>query len=301
MYNVSILFKFLKYGVYGEVIAIRSIDVSEIEKKVAELCIEANCHLGRDVLESIKSAATVEESTVGKEILKQLRENAVIAGDEEIPICQDTGFAIIFLEIGQNVLLTGGDLYTSVNNGVRDGYTKGFLRKSIVKDPLDRVNTGDNTPAIIHTEIVPGENVKITVAPKGGGSENMSALKMLKPAEGVDGVKSFIIETVKNAGPNPCPPVVVGVGIGGSMEKAAVMSKHALTRTLGELSSDPDTAELEKELLVEINKTGIGPQGLGGRTTALAVHIEKFATHIASLPVAVNISCHVYRHKTAVI
>lgn len=282
-------------------IAIRSIDVIEIEKKVAELCIEANCHLGSDVLDSIKDAAMVEESHIGKEILNQLIENAAIASDEEIPICQDTGFAIIFLQIGQGVSLTGGDLYTAVNNGVREGYARGFLRKSIVKDPLDRVNTGDNTPAIIHTEIVPGENVKITVAPKGGGSENMSALKMLKPADGVDGVKGFIIETVKNAGPNPCPPVVVGVGIGGSMEKAAVMSKHALTRTLGEPSPDHETAELEKELLAEINKTGIGPQGLGGLTTAFAVHIEKFATHIASLPVAVNISCHGYRHKTAVL
>lgn len=286
---------------YEEVIAIRSIDVSEIEKKVSQLCIEANCHLGTDVLESIEKAAVAEESNIGKEILNQLIENAAIANDEEIPICQDTGFAIIFLEIGQDVILTGGDLYTAVNNGVKDGYTNGFLRKSIVKDPLNRINTGDNTPAIIHTEIVPGENVRITVAPKGGGSENMSALKMLKPADGVDGVKSFIIETVKNAGPNPCPPVVIGVGIGGSMEKAALMSKHALTRTLGELSHDPVTAELEKELLVQINKIGIGPQGLGGRTTALAVHIEKFATHIASLPVAINISCHVYRHKTAVI
>lgn len=282
-------------------IAIRSIDVSEIEKKVAELCIEANCHLGNDVLESINNAAAAEESHIGKEILNQLVENAAIADNEEIPVCQDTGFAIIFLEIGQGVLLTGGDLYTAVNDGVRSGYAKGFLRKSIVKDPLDRINTGDNTPAIIHTDIVPGENVKITVAPKGGGSENMSALKMLKPADGIDGVKSFIIETVKNAGSNPCPPVVVGVGIGGSMEKAAVMAKHALIRTLGEPSHDSDTAGLEKELLAEINKIGIGPQGLGGRTTAFAVHIEKFPTHIASLPVAVNISCHVYRHKSAVI
>lgn len=284
-----------------EVIVIRTINVSEIEKTVAKLCIESNCNLGSDVLNALEKAASDETSQIGAEILSQLIENATIAGDEEIPICQDTGFAIVFLEIGQEVLLTGGDLKEAVNKGVRTGYLNGFLRKSMVHDPLNRINTGDNTPAIIHTQIVPGVNVKITLAPKGGGSENMSGLKMLKPAEGVEGVKAFILDTVRNAGPNPCPPIVVGVGIGGSMEKAAMMSKHALTRDLGTPNPDPETDRLEQELLVDINKTGIGPQGLGGTTTALAVHIEKYPTHIASLPVAVNISCHAYRHKTVVL
>lgn len=282
-------------------VTIRTINVSDIEKAVAKLSIEANCSLGSDVLEALNNAVSYETSGIGSEIFNRLIENAQIAHTEQIPICQDTGFAIVFLEIGQEVLLTGGDLTEAVNNGVRTGYTEGYLRKSMVGDPLERANTGDNTPAIIHLQIVPGQHVRITLAPKGGGSENMSSLKMLKPAEGVEGVKAFIIDTVRKAGPNPCPPIVVGVGIGGSMEKAALMSKYALTRELGTPSPDSETSALEHELLEAINNTGIGPQGLGGKVTALAVHIEKFATHIASLPVAVNISCHAYRHKTVVL
>ena len=282
-------------------IVIREIDVSLIKKSVSDLCIKANCYLGIDVLNKLQDAKVTEKTPVGREILDQLLQNAEIAKNEEIPMCQDTGFAIVFVEIGQEVHIVGGELNKAINDGVSDGYTRGFLRKSIVGDPLNRVNTDDNTPAMINYEIVPGDKVKITVAPKGGGSENMSGLKMLKPAEGEEGVKSFIIETAKNAGPNPCPPIVVGVGIGGSMEKAALMAKHALTRNLGEKSTDQDTARLEQELLESINKLGIGPQGLGGLNTALAVHIEKYPTHIASLPVAVNIGCHAYRHKVIVI
>jgi fumarate hydratase subunit alpha len=278
------------------VIIIREIDVSVIKKSVSDLCIQANCYLGVDVINKLHEVMLKEKTPVGREILDQLLQNAEIAKNEEIPMCQDTGFAIVFLEIGQEVHLVGGDLEKAINEGVSDGYTRGYLRKSMVSDPLNRVNTGNNTPAIIHSTIVPGDIIKITVAPKGGGSENMSALKMLKPAEGEEGVKSFIIETVKNAGPNPCPPIVVGVGIGGTMEKAALMAKHALTRNLGEKSADQDTARLEQDLIDSINKLGIGPQGFGGLTTALAVHIEKYPTHIASLPVAVNIGCHAYRH-----
>ncbi|MHB9094496.1 MAG: fumarate hydratase [Eubacteriales bacterium] len=276
----------------------RQIDVSVIRDAVSRLCVEANCHLGNDVLCKLKEAAIAEKTTIGQEILGQIIENAAIADNEEIPMCQDTGFAVVFMEIGQETFLTGGNLLEAVNDGVREGYVNGFLRKSMVRDPLDRINTGDNTPAIVHLQIVPGEQIKITVAPKGGGSENMSAMKMLKPAEGEEGVKRFVIDTVRNAGPNPCPPVIVGIGIGGTMEKAAIMAKHALTRTIGEESSDPDTSKLEKELLDSINRLGIGPQGLGGSVTSLAVHIEKFPTHIACLPVAVNIGCHAYRHKT---
>ncbi len=282
-------------------ITIREIDVAIIKKAVSELCIQANCYLGDDVTNKLHEAVLNEKTPVAREILEQLLQNAEIAKNEEIPMCQDTGFAIVFMEIGQGVQFIGGELDQAVNEGVCEGYTKGFLRKSMVGDPLDRVNTGDNTPAIIHYDIVPGDKVKIIVAPKGGGSENMSALKMLKPAEGEEGVKSFIIETVKNAGPNPCPPIVVGVGIGGTMEKAALMAKHALTRNLGEKSADPAAARLEQELLDSINKLGIGPQGFGGYNTALAVHVEKYPTHIASLPVAVNIGCHAYRHKVVVI
>ncbi len=280
---------------------IRKINVCEIKKAVKDLCIEANCHLGDDVLRVIRNMSTEEKSPVGQEVLEQLVENAVIADKEEIPMCQDTGMVVVFLEIGQDVLLTGGDITAAVNNGVRDGYTEGYLRKSVVNDPFHRVNTGDNTPAVIHTQIVPGDQVKITVLPKGGGSENMSAFKMLKPGEGAEGVKKFVVESIQNAGPNPCPPIIVGVGIGGTMEKAAIMAKHALTRPLGQESDDPETAKIERDLLKAINKLGIGPQGFGGNVTAFAVHIEKFATHIASLPVAVNLSCHAYRHKTVII
>lgn len=233
--------------------------------------------------------------------MKQLLENAHIARENAVPMCQDTGFAVVFLELGQDVNITGGFLYDAVNEGVRKGYTEGYLRKSIVNHPLQRINTGDNTPAVIHTSIVPGDKLTITVAPKGGGSENMSAIRMLKPAEGREGVKKFVLETVKNAGPNPCPPVIVGVGMGGTFEKAALLAKQALLRPLGQPHPESDIAELESELLEEINKTGIGPQGLGGRTTALGVHILTYPCHIASLPVAVNINCHAARHKKAVL
>lgn len=283
------------------VLHIRRVDVNEIEKMVANLCVDANCHLNPDVVKLIRDAAHHEASVVGVDILNQIIENSIIANNEEMPICQDTGFAIVFIYLGQDVLLTNGDLTEAVNKGVRLGYNKGYLRKSMVKDPLDRVNTEDNTPAIIHLQIVPGDQIEITVAPKGGGSENMSTLKMLKPADGEEGVKNFVLDSIKKAGSNPCPPVVVGIGIGGSMEQAALMSKHALIRPIGQKASDSSTARLEGELLEAINKTGIGPQGLGGHTTALAVHIERFPTHIACLPVAINISCHAYRHKTGII
>ncbi len=282
-------------------ILIRKIDVSAIKKAVRDLCIEANCHLDDEVTGLLKEMAGREKSPVGKEILAQILENAVIADEEAVPVCQDTGTVVIFIELGQEVLLTGGDFQQAVDEGVSEGYREGYLRKSMVSDPLDRVNTGDNTPAVLHVRIVPGQQVKITVAPKGGGSENMSACKMLKPGEGEEGIRNFVLETVRNAGPNACPPVVVGIGIGGTMEKAALMAKHALTRPLGQKSEDPQTAGLEDRLLEAINRLGIGPQGLGGTTTALAVHIEKFAAHLASLPVAVNLSCHAYRHKTFVL
>lgn len=228
-------------------------------------------------------------------------ENAGIASAESIPMCQDTGFAVVFAQLGQEVHIVNGDFNDAINEGVRKGYHEGYLRKSIVGNPLSRVNTGDNTPAVIHTKIVPGENINITVAPKGGGSENMSALKMLKPAEGVEGVKNFVLDTIKNAGPNPCPPLIIGVGIGGTMEKCALLAKEALLRTVGKPHPLEDITQLEQELLEKINKLGIGPAGLGGRTTALAVHIEIFGAHIASLPVAVNINCHAARHKSVVI
>lgn len=253
------------------------------------------------MLQSFKGALESEISLTGKDILGQLLINAQIASDNQVPMCQDTGFAVIFLELGQDVRITGGDLYDAVNEGVSTGYTEGFLRKSIVAHPLRRVNTGNNTPALIHTTIVPGENLKIIVAPKGGGSENMSGIKMLKPAEGLEGIKKFVIEVVKTAGPNPCPPIVVGIGIGGTFEKAALLAKESLLRPLGSENPDPEEDALEKELLVAVNKLGIGPQGLGGKTTALAVHVKTYPCHIASLPVAVNINCHASRHKEAVL
>ncbi|MBM7854129.1 fumarate hydratase subunit alpha [Desulfohalotomaculum tongense] len=257
--------------------------------------------MGDDVLEALAKSLEQEVSSGGREILKLLMENARISREENIPMCQDTGFTVVFLELGQDVHLEGGDINEAINEGVRKGYRQGYLRKSIVGHPLKRVNTGDNTPCVIHTRVVPGENLKITVAPKGGGSENMSALKMLKPADGVEGVKKFVIDTVKAAGPNPCPPLVIGVGIGGTMEKAALMAKEALLREVGTKNPQQDLAELELQLLNEINKLGIGPQGLGGRVTALAVHIKTFAAHIASLPVAVNINCHAARHKSIIL
>ncbi|MCL5290466.1 MAG: fumarate hydratase [Eubacteriales bacterium] len=274
----------------------KTIDAHTIIEAVARICQEANFNLGQDMLDSFKKAYEEEISLTGKEILQQLLKNSEIARLDSVPMCQDTGYAVVFAELGQDVRITG-NLYDAINEGVRKGYTEGYLRKSIVGHPLERKNTGDNTPAVIHTKIVPGENLRIIVAPKGGGSENMSAIKMLKPAEGVEGVKKFVIDTVKAAGPNPCPPVVVGVGIGGTFEKAALLSKEALLRNLGEKNKLPDIALLEEELLAEINKLGIGPQGLGGRVTALAVHVEIYAAHIASLPVAVNLNCHAARHK----
>lgn len=264
---------------------------------MARLCQEANYYLGEDVLQAFAAACEREISLTGKEILRQLIENAEIARREQVPMCQDTGFAVVFVELGQEVMISGGYLYDAITEGVRRGYQEGYLRKSIVAHPWQRVNTGDNTPPVIHTRIVPGDRLKIIVAPKGGGSENMSALKMLKPADGLEGVKKFVIETVKAAGPNPCPPIVVGVGVGGTFEKAALLAKEALLRPLNQPHPDPDVAAVERDLLAEINSLGIGPQGLGGLITALAVHMEIFPCHIASLPVAVNINCHAARHK----
>ena len=274
----------------------REIRVLEIEEAVKEMCISINYELSEDMSCALRAAVDKEESPLGKQVLEQLQENLVIAREDRIPICQDTGMAVVFLEIGQDVHLTGGDLEEAVHAGVRQGYTEGYLRKSVVGDPLLRVNTKDNTPAVIYTRIVPGEKVKITVTAKGFGSENMSRIFMLKPAQGVEGVKEAILETVREAGPNSCPPVVVGVGIGGTFEKAALMAKQALLRPAGEMAAEPHIRELEEELLEKINAFGIGPAGLGGRVTALAVHINTYATHIAGLPVAVNMCCHVDRH-----
>ncbi|MCR4589434.1 MAG: fumarate hydratase [Lachnospiraceae bacterium] len=280
---------------------IREIQVSEITEKIAEMCIKANHFLSEDMRDVLNKAEESETSPIGKDILLQLKDNLAIAGEDMIPICQDTGMAILFMDIGQDVHLTGGDLTEAVNKGVSIGYTDGYLRKSVVSDPLLRENTGDNTPAIIHTRIVPGDKVKITLAPKGFGSENMSRVFMLKPAQGREGVKEAVLSAVKDAGPNACPPMVVGVGIGGDFEKCAILAKQALTRNAGEHSPLQHIRELEEELLKEINETGIGPGGLGGSTTALSVNINTFPTHIAGLPVAVNICCHVNRHITVTI
>ena len=275
---------------------VREINVSELTENIKEMCIEANHYLSSDMNEALKNAVDTEESELGKKILNQLQENLQIADTETIPICQDTGMAVIFMEIGQDVHFIGGDFEEAVNEGVCQGYTEGFLRKSVVKDPIIRENTKDNTPAILHTEIVPGDKVKITIAPKGFGSENMSRVFMLKPADGIEGVKNAILTAVKDAGPNACPPMVVGVGIGGTFEKCAILAKKALTRNLNEHSSIPYVEELEKEMLEKVNRLGIGPGGLGGTTTALAVNINTYPTHIAGLPVAINICCHVNRH-----
>jgi fumarate hydratase subunit alpha len=261
------------------------------------MCQEANIYLGDDVVNALKSSLDTEESPVGKEVLKQLIENIDIAKNEQIPICQDTGFAIFFIEWGQEVHLNGGSLEEAINAGVKKGYTEGYLRKSIATDPLyERKNTGDNTPAVIYTDLVPGDQVKITFAPKGGGSENMSTVKMLKPSDGEAGVVDFVVNHCKAAGPNPCPPIVVGVGIGGTFEKVAMLAKKALLRPVGEPNPDPKFAALEKKLLEKINNLGVGPQGFGGRTFALAVHIETFPSHIASMAASVNINCHACRH-----
>lgn len=275
---------------------IRTIRVEEITKNIKEMCIEANHFLSPDMAEAMKCAEKNEESPLGKQILEQLQENLKIAGEDMIPICQDTGMAVVFLEIGQDVHLEGGALEDAVNEGVRQGYVEGYLRKSVVGDPLIRENTKDNTPAVLHTRIVDGDQVKIKVAPKGFGSENMSRVFMLKPAEGIEGVKDAVLTAVKDAGPNACPPMVVGVGIGGTFEKCALMAKEALTREVGSHSEIEYVKELEEELLTKINSLGIGPGGLGGTTTALAVNINTYPTHIAGLPVAVNICCHVNRH-----
>lgn len=279
----------------------RTVQVEKIRKAVKEMCIQANHFLSEDMKARLDQAAADEASPLGRQVLAQLQENLKIAGEDMIPICQDTGMAVVFLKVGQDVHLEGGGLTDAVNQGVRDGYVEGFLRKSVVGDPLERVNTGDNTPAVIHYEIVEGDQVEITLAPKGFGSENMSRVFMLKPADGIQGVKDAILTAVRDAGPNACPPVVVGVGIGGTFEKCALMAKHALTRNLDEESPVPYVRDLEKEMLEKINSLGIGPGGLGGRVTALAVNIETYPTHIAGLPVAVNICCHVNRHCHKVI
>ena len=277
----------------------REIQVSAITETVARLCVSANRHLPADVQEAITRARAVEQWAPAQEILDRIRENYQIAANNEVAICQDTGMACVFLEIGQDVHLVG-DLKEAVNEGVRQGYAQ-YLRKSVVRDPLDRVNTGDNTPAMLYTDLVPGDQVKITVAPKGFGSENMSQIRMLKPSDGLQGVKDFILRVVEDAGPNPCPPIVVGVGVGGTFDKAAYLAKKALMRPLGSHNETPFYAQLESEMLDRVNALGIGPQGFGGRTTALAVNIEYLPTHIAGLPVAVNINCHVTRHQTEVL
>lgn len=279
----------------------KTISVDEITKNIKEMCIEANHFLSEDMKKAINNAYEKEESEVGKNVLEQLQENLKIAANDMIPICQDTGMTVVFMEIGQDVHFINGNLEDAINQGVREGYIEGYLRKSVVSDPLIRENTKDNTPAVIHYSIVPGENVTITVAPKGFGSENMSRVIMLKPADGIEGVKKAILTVVKDAGPNACPPMVVGVGIGGTFEKCALLAKKALTREISEHSSIPYIKDMEVELLNEINKSGIGPAGLGGKNTALAVNIETYATHIAGLPVAVNICCHVNRHCKRVI
>ena len=279
----------------------REIHSNEITNAVRELCIKANSFLPKDIENSLKKSFEDEKFEIAKDTLLKLIENSSIASSENVPICQDTGMACIFLEIGQDVHISGQFIDDAINEGVKQGYEEGYLRKSIVKDPINRINTKDNTPAAITYEFVPGENIKITVAPKGFGSENMSKIKMLKPADGIEGVKKFITDTVKEAGPNPCPPMVIGVGIGGNFDKVAALAKKALLRPIDEYNSDDFYKNLEEEMLVKINQLGIGPQGFGGKTTALGVNIETLPTHIAGLPVAVNISCHVTRHASCII
>ncbi len=278
----------------------RDIRCDEISETIAQLCIEANYYLGDDVIEALRVARDDEVSPVGQEVLDRLLENAAVAREDGMPLCQDTGLTVVFLDLGQDTHVIGGDLYEAVQEGVRRGYREGYLRKSIVDRPFStRINTNDNTPAVIHCQIVPGDSLKITVVPKGGGSENMSALAMLKPADGRQGVVDFVVKTVEEAGANPCPPTIVGVGVGGTTEKAMWMAKHSLLREVGQPSPDPEAAELERDIVKRVNRLGIGPQGLGGRTTALAVHVETHPCHIASLPVGVNIQCHSARHKQA--
>ena len=279
----------------------REIQASVITDTIERLCIEANQVLPDDIKKSIQACRASEDGEIACGILDNIIENYQIAENEQVPICQDTGMACVFLEIGQDVHIVGGDLTEAVNEGVRRGYTNGYLRKSVVKDPVRRGNTGDNTPAMLYTEIVPGENIKITVGPKGFGSENMSAIRMFKPSAGIEGIKDFILETVETAGPNPCPPMVVGVGIGGTFDKATLLAKKALMRPVDSENEDPYYADLEKEMLEKINQLGIGPQGFGGKTTAIGLNIETMPTQIAGMPCAINISCHVTRHKTEVI
>src|SRR5690554_1294378 len=275
----------------------RTISTDQIIEAVKDLCIDAACILNDDIREKIKEAKQQEESPFAKSILDQLLENARIAKEDRVPLCQDTGMAVVFLRLGQDVHITGGSLYVAIDKGVRRGYSQGYLRKSVL-DPLTRENTGDNSPAVIHTEIVDGDRLEITLAPKGFGSENMSKLAMLKPSDEIEGIKAFVLDTVIEAGANPCPPIIVGIGIGGTMDKAAYIAKRSLLRRLGEKNPDPQLTQLELELLDLVNSTGIGSQGLGGKTTALAVHIEAFPTHIAGLPVAINIQCHCARHRS---
>jgi len=279
--------------------SMREVRYDKVVEAVSNLCMTANYDLGEDVAEAVRRAYDIEESPTGKSILKQILENADISRRERIPICQDTGFAVFFVELGENVRVAGGTISDAIREGVKKGYTEGYLRKSIVNDPvLERKNTGDNTPPVIHWELRGGDALHITCAPKGGGSENMSEVKMMKPADGIEGVKDFVVDRVRRSGGNPCPPVIVGVGIGGTFERCALLAKRALIRKLGDHNPDPRYAETERELLTRINNLGIGPMGLGGRTTALAVHIETCPCHIASMPVAVNINCHAARHKS---
>ncbi|SKC82298.1 fumarate hydratase [Maledivibacter halophilus] len=279
----------------------RNVDVKEIIGAVKEMCISSNYNLGKDVLDAFEKSKRSEESSVGRGIIENLIKNAEIAKNNQVPMCQDTGMAVVFVELGQEVQIIGGNITEAINEGVRQGYKEGYLRNSVVEDPLIRKNTGDNTPAIIYYDIVPGNKIKITISPKGFGSENMSKTRMLKPSDGIKGVEDFVVETVSQAGPNPCPPIVVGVGVGGTLDKAVYLAKKALLRPIGNHSNLEHIKKIEKSLLDKINNLGIGPQGLGGNTTALAVNIEVFATHIAGLPVAVNINCHASRHEERII
>lgn len=279
----------------------REISVKDIISRVKDLCIDANYNLGEDVEKALKEGYQKEESPTSKETLNQIIENVQIAKEGEFPLCQDTGFAVVFVDMGDQVFVKDGNLFDAINEGVRQGYKEGYLRKSILGDPIERKNTGDNTPAVIHMNVVKGDKLKIIVAPKGGGSENMSEVKMMKPSDGVEGVKEFVIDMVRRSGSNPCPPIIVGVGIGGTFEKCAEMAKRSLLRGVGERNPNPFYAKLEEELLEKVNKLGIGPQGFGGRVTALDVHVETYPCHIASFPAAVNIQCHAARHKEAVI
>jgi len=280
----------------------REIKASKITEVVKKLCMDANVYLPEDVVKVIKESKEKEESQTGKDVFDMILKNIEISKNEKMPLCQDTGFAVFFIELGQEVHIVDGNFVDAINEGVRQGYKEGYLRKSIVDDPvIDRINTKDNTPAVIYTDIVPGDKVKITLAPKGGGSENMSTVKMMKAADGIEGVKDFVVEFVKNAGGNPCPPTIVGIGLGGTFEKAAQIAKKALLRPMGSRNPNPKFAEVEKELLERINKTGVGPMGLGGRVTAMDVHIETYPCHIATMPVAINIQCHCCRHKEVII